>query len=103
MVGALSVVEDEPIGEFAVEEGEVGEEQVLVVVHEGLLDRPVEARVWRSSSILGYARVAEPWANASSIVSCAKSVAFGEHTLTQSKPCPDWQWCPAAKGSRKHA
>jgi hypothetical protein len=43
MVGALGVVEDEPIGEFAVEEGEVGEEQVLVVVHEGLLDRAVEA------------------------------------------------------------
>jgi hypothetical protein len=53
-----------------------------VVVHEGLLDRPVEARVWRSSSILGHARVAEPWANASSIVSCAKSVAFGGHTST---------------------
>jgi len=43
MVGALGVGDDEPIGEFAVEEGEVGEEQVLVVVHEGLLDRAVEA------------------------------------------------------------
>ena len=43
MVGALGVVEDEPIGELAVEEGEVGKEQVLVVVHEGLLDRSVES------------------------------------------------------------
>jgi hypothetical protein len=43
VVGSFGVVEDEPIGEFAVEECEVGEEQFLVVVHEGLLDRAIEA------------------------------------------------------------
>jgi hypothetical protein len=32
-----------------VEEGEIGEEQLLVVIHEGLLDRAIEASAWRSS------------------------------------------------------
>jgi hypothetical protein len=43
VVGSFGVVEDEPVGEFAVEACEVGEEQFLVVVHEGLLDRAIEA------------------------------------------------------------
>jgi hypothetical protein len=50
MVGALGVVEDQPVGQFAVEEGEVGKEQILMVVDKGLLDCSVEASVWRSSS-----------------------------------------------------
>jgi hypothetical protein len=43
VVRTLGVVEDEPVGELAVEERKVGEEQLLVVVHEGLLDRAIEA------------------------------------------------------------
>jgi hypothetical protein len=43
MVGALGVVEDEPIGELLVEEIEVGEQQVFVVVDEGFLEGAVEA------------------------------------------------------------
>jgi hypothetical protein len=43
MVGALGVVEDQPVGQFAVEEGEVGKEQILMVVDKGLLDCSVEA------------------------------------------------------------
>jgi hypothetical protein len=39
----------EPVGEAAVEERKVGEAQRLVVIHEGLLDRAIEASVWRSS------------------------------------------------------
>jgi hypothetical protein len=50
VVRALGVVEDQPVGELAVEEGEVGEEQILVVIHEGLLDRSIESSAWRSSS-----------------------------------------------------
>ena len=34
MVGSLGVWEDEPVGPFLVEPGEVGEEQVFVVVDE---------------------------------------------------------------------
>jgi hypothetical protein len=44
--GRLSVVEDEPVGELAVEERKVGKEQLLMVVHEGLLDRAIEALGW---------------------------------------------------------
>jgi len=43
VVRTLGVVEDQLVGQFAVEEGEVGEEQLLVVTHEGLLDRAMEA------------------------------------------------------------
>jgi len=43
MVGPFGVVEDQPLGEFLVEAGEVGEEQVIVVVDEGFLDRAVKA------------------------------------------------------------
>jgi hypothetical protein len=49
MVGALGVVEDQPVGQFAVKERKVGKEQLLVVVDEGLLDCSVESFVlgWR--------------------------------------------------------
>ena len=43
MVWSFGVVEDEPLGEFLVETGEVGEEQVFVVVDEGFLDGAIEA------------------------------------------------------------
>jgi len=43
MVGALGVVKDEPVGQFAVKERKVGKEQLLVVIHEGLLDCSVES------------------------------------------------------------
>ena len=43
MVWSFGVVEDEPLGEFLVEAGEVGEEQVFVVVDEGFLDGAIEA------------------------------------------------------------
>ena len=43
MVGALSVVEHQPVGEFLVEEGEIGEEQVFVVVDEGFRKGAMEA------------------------------------------------------------
>ena len=43
MVGALGVVEHQPVGQFLVEAGQVGEQQVFVVVDEGLLDGAVEA------------------------------------------------------------
>jgi hypothetical protein len=36
MVGALGVVKDQPVGQFAVKERKVGKEQLLVVVDEGL-------------------------------------------------------------------
>jgi len=42
-VRTLGVVEDEPVGQFAVKERKVGEEQLLVVVDEGLLDCSVES------------------------------------------------------------
>jgi len=42
-VGALGVVEDQPVGQFAVKERKVGKEQLLVVVDEGLLDCSVES------------------------------------------------------------
>ncbi|HXF08102.1 MAG TPA: hypothetical protein VNK45_06220 [Candidatus Acidoferrales bacterium] len=41
-VWALGVVEDEPVGEFLVEQGQVGKEQVFVVVDEGCLEGAVE-------------------------------------------------------------
>jgi hypothetical protein len=50
MVRALGVVEDQPVGQFAVKERKVGKEQLLVVVDEGLLDRSIESSAWRSSS-----------------------------------------------------
>lgn len=40
---ALGVVEDEPIGEFLVEGGQVGKEEIFVEVDEGLLEGAVEA------------------------------------------------------------
>lgn len=40
---ALGVVEDEPVGEFLVEQGQVGKEQVFVVIDEGFLEGAVEA------------------------------------------------------------
>lgn len=40
---ALGVVEHEPVVEFPVEEGEIGEEEILRIVHEGLLQGAVEA------------------------------------------------------------
>jgi hypothetical protein len=43
MVGALGIVEDQPVGQFAVKERKVGKEQLLVVIHEGLLDRSIES------------------------------------------------------------
>jgi hypothetical protein len=43
MVGALGVVKDQPVGQFAVKERKVGKEQLLVVVDEGLLDCSVES------------------------------------------------------------
>ncbi len=43
MVRALGVVEHQPIGEFLVEEGEIGEEPVFVVVDEGFLEGAIEA------------------------------------------------------------
>jgi hypothetical protein len=43
MVGALGVVEHQPVGEFPVEEGEIGEQQVFVVVDEGFLEGAMEA------------------------------------------------------------
>ena len=42
-MGALGVVEDQPVGQFAVKERKVGKEQLLVVVDEGLLDCSVES------------------------------------------------------------
>ena len=42
-MGPFGVVEDQPLGEFWVEAGEVGEEQVFVVVDEGFLDGAIEA------------------------------------------------------------
>jgi hypothetical protein len=41
-VGALGVVEDEPIGELAVEEGEVGKEQVFLIIDERFLEDAIE-------------------------------------------------------------
>jgi hypothetical protein len=41
-VGALSVGEDEPVGEFAVEEGEVGKEQVFLLIDERFLEDAIE-------------------------------------------------------------
>ncbi|OFC30756.1 hypothetical protein BAE29_12345 [Acidithiobacillus caldus] len=38
MVWSFGVVEDEPIGELLLETGEVGKEQVFVVVDEGFVD-----------------------------------------------------------------
>jgi hypothetical protein len=43
VVGALGVVEDEPVGQLLVERIQVGKEQVFVVVHEGLLHGSIEA------------------------------------------------------------
>ena len=43
IVGTLGIVEEEPIGEFLVEQGEIGEEQILVVIDEGFLQGAVEA------------------------------------------------------------
>jgi hypothetical protein len=43
MVGALGVVKDQPVGQFAVKERKVGKEQLLVVVDEGFLDCSVES------------------------------------------------------------
>jgi hypothetical protein len=43
MVRALGIVEDQPVGQFAVEERKVGKEQLLVVIHEELLDRSIES------------------------------------------------------------
>ncbi len=43
VVGALGVVEDEPVGELAVEEGKICQEQIHVIVDEGLLDGADEA------------------------------------------------------------
>jgi hypothetical protein len=40
--GALSVVEDEPVGELAVEEGEVGKEQVFLLIDERFLEDAIE-------------------------------------------------------------
>lgn len=42
MVRALCVVENRSIGRFPVEGGQVGKEQVFVVVDEGFLKRVVE-------------------------------------------------------------
>lgn len=42
-MGTLGIVEEEPIGEFLVEQGEIGEEQILVVIDEGFLQGAVEA------------------------------------------------------------
>ena len=43
MVGAYSVVEHQSVGEFLVEEGEIGEQQVFVLVDEGFLESAIEA------------------------------------------------------------
>jgi hypothetical protein len=43
MVGALGVVEHQSVGEFLVEEGRIGEEQVFVVVDEGFRKGAMEA------------------------------------------------------------
>ena len=43
VVRALGVWDDQPVGELAVKERKVGEEQLLVVVDEGLLDCSVES------------------------------------------------------------
>lgn len=42
-MGVFGVVEEEPVGELLVEAGKVGEEQVFVVVDEGLLDGAIKA------------------------------------------------------------
>jgi hypothetical protein len=42
VMGTLGVGEDASVGEFPVEKGKVREEECLVVVHEGLLDRAGE-------------------------------------------------------------
>jgi hypothetical protein len=52
VVRAPSVVEGQPVGELAAEERKVGEEQLLVIVHEGLLDRAIEALEAGQSPIL---------------------------------------------------
>jgi len=43
MVWSFGVVEDEPVGELFVEAGQVGEEQVFVIVDERFLDGAVES------------------------------------------------------------
>jgi hypothetical protein len=43
VVRTLGAVKDQPVGQFAVKERKVGEEQLLVVVDEGLLDRSIES------------------------------------------------------------
>jgi hypothetical protein len=43
VMGPLGVDEDEPVGEFLVEERQVGKEQVFVEVDEGVLDGAVKA------------------------------------------------------------
>lgn len=42
MVWSFGVIEDEPIGELLLETGEVGKEQVFVVVDEGFLNGAME-------------------------------------------------------------
>ena len=48
MVGALGVVEHQPVGQFLVEACEVGEQQVFVVVDEGFLQGALQVRRGRS-------------------------------------------------------
>lgn len=48
-MGPLGVVEDEPVGEFLIEEGEIGKEQVFIVIDEGLLKGALQVRGGRSS------------------------------------------------------
>ena len=43
MVGSFSVLEEEPVGELAVEGGQVVEQQVFMIVHELFLEGAVEA------------------------------------------------------------
>ena len=43
MVGQHGIISQQPVGEFPVKGGQVIEQQILVVVHEGLLDGAVEA------------------------------------------------------------
>lgn len=61
---ALGVVDEEPAGQFLVEEGQIREEQVLVVVDEGLLHGAVEAAA-ACAFILGGLGVGVPALDAS--------------------------------------
>ena len=45
MIGNFGVVVDQPVGQFAVESGQVGEQQIFVVIGEVFLGGAIESLV----------------------------------------------------------